>query len=66
MENKEAKKWFINCILFLGGLLFFTALVVVVVDPYFHFHRPLSFLSYRLYDERYTNDGISRDRKSVV
>lgn len=60
MENKEAKKWFINCILFLGGLLFFTALVVVVVDPYFHFHRPLSFLSYRLYDERYTNDGISR------
>lgn len=31
-----------------------------VFDPFFHFHKPFPFISYRLYDERYMNDGISR------
>ena len=35
----------------LGGL-------TVAVDPYFHYHKPLDTLQYRLYDERYINDGI--------
>jgi len=33
---------------------------MVIVDPYFHYHKPLSGMSYRLYEERYINDGISR------
>lgn len=28
------------------------------IDPYFHYHKPLQGLSYRLYNERYQNDGI--------
>ena len=42
-------------------VLIFVACVVIIVDPYFHYHKPFSFLSYRLYEERYTNDGISRN-----
>lgn len=60
MEEKIARKWFRKCITSLIMVLIFAALVMVAVDPYFHYHKPFSFLSYRLYEERYTNDGISR------
>lgn len=60
MEQDTAKKWFKKCIGMLLGLLALVAIIVVIVDPYFHYHKPLSFLSYRLYEERYVNDGISR------
>ncbi len=60
MEQKEAKKWFIKCIALLAAALFFIGLAVIFVDPYFHYHKPYPFLSYRLHEERYTNDGISR------
>lgn len=60
MSQKEARKWFIKCMAALGAVLIFTALVVIIADPYFHYHKPFPFFSYRLYEERYTNDGISR------
>lgn len=60
MEERLAKKWFIKCISTLIFVLVFVALTVFIVDPYFHYHKPLSFLSYRLNEERYINDGISR------
>ena len=60
MEDKIAKKWFIKCIISFIAVLALSALIMVAVDPYFHYHKPFSFLSYRLYEERYTNDGISR------
>lgn len=59
-NNNQSKKWFKKCIISLFGTIFLVFAVVYVFDPYFHFHKPLSFVSYRLYDERYTNDGISR------
>lgn len=59
MEQK-AKRWFQNCIGILLGTLILVAAVVWIVDPYFHFHKPIPFISYRLYEERYINDGISR------
>lgn len=34
--------------------------LVYIVDPFFHFHRPLPSFSYSLYNERYQNDGILR------
>ena len=58
-ENNE-KKWFKKCIVCLLGTIGLIAVMVYVFDPYFHFHKPFSFVSYRLYDERYTNDGIGR------
>lgn len=60
MDQKEARKWFLKCITILIAALLFIAFAVIFVDPYFHYHKPYSFLSYRLHDERYTNDGISR------
>ncbi len=60
MEQKEAKKWVCGCVGILAFLLGGIALITIIVDPYFHYHKPLPFLSYRLYEERYINDGIAR------
>lgn len=60
MEQQHAAKWCKKCIGTLLGAILLVAVVCFVFDPYFHFHKPFFFVSYRLYDERYTNDGISR------
>lgn len=58
-EKKKSKKWFytaiVMCVLVFGAI----GLLNVVVDPYFHFHKPIT--NYRLYEERYINDGIARN-----
>lgn len=54
------RRWFIGCLSAIVALILIVFATVWIVDPYFHFHKPFSFISYRLYDERYTNDGISR------
>ena len=54
------KKWCIKFIAaFLLMVLFFGGLTVAI-DPFFHYHKPVSFLRYRMpdRDERYLNDGI--------
>lgn len=60
MKEISVQKWGrAVCVLFvviLGGI----ALLTYIVDPYFHFHKPLSGITYRLYEQRYVNDGISR------
>ena len=60
MEQDLARRWFFRCLGILAAAFIAVALLVVIVDPYFHYHKPLPFLSYRLYEERYINDGISR------
>lgn len=62
MEHKisDAKKWFRSCMALLLAVIALLLAVFWVFDPFFHFHKPFSFVSYRLYDERYGNDGISR------
>ncbi len=56
----KEKKWLFHTIMYviLGLLLFIV--VTVVIDPYFHFHKPINGISYRLYEERYINNGIVR------
>lgn len=54
------RKWFLGCLTMTISITFVIIAVAWIVDPYFHFHKPFSFLSYRLYEERYVNDGISR------
>lgn len=44
----------------LAGVILAMLVLFWIFDPYFHFHKPFSFVSYRLYNERYINDGISR------
>ena len=40
------------------ALLVMSASCVVYYDPYFHYHAPIEKWEYKLYDERYQNDGI--------
>ncbi len=35
--------------------------ITIYVDPLFHYHAPLERFQYPLYDERYMNDGITRN-----
>lgn len=44
-------------------ILFLTAVTMIVIDPYFHYHKPLSFLSYRLSNQRHINNGIIKHFK---
>ncbi len=60
-REQNAKKWFRLFLTVQLGVLFLIVLLVVVIDPYFHYHKPLQGISYRLYEERYVNDGISRN-----
>lgn len=42
-------------------ILILIATSTVVIDPLFHYHKPLSFLQYRINNQRYHNDGITRN-----
>lgn len=58
--SKANQRW---CLAVLGLsllLLCVLAMVTVVIDPYFHYHKPLESLQYPLHDERYQNDGIAK------
>lgn len=53
------------CRMFIAGTILLLSIlggITYVVDPFFHFHGMLSFLTYPLssYDARYVNDGITR------
>lgn len=61
MNNFKAKKWVISVISVLIILVLIMTTMTYIVDPYFHFHKPLSGMSYRLYEQRYINDGIGRN-----
>lgn len=52
------KKWGISLLVLVGICLIGVGAVVAGIDPFFHYHKPLSFLSYPLNNERYQNDGI--------
>ena len=60
MDKKMSyEKWFKNCILILAGMLVLIAGIMILFDPFFHYHRPI--VKYRLTQNRYINDGISRN-----
>lgn len=52
------KRWGITLLVLLGICLAGTAALTALVDPFFHYHKPLKCLSYPLNNERYQNDGI--------
>ena len=60
MKETKRKQWFF---LTLGGTaaaLLLIAAVMIFVDPYFHYHKPIEGITYRLFSERYMNDGIAK------
>ena len=41
-------------------ILILLAIFIVIIDPYFHYHKPLSNITYTLNNQRYQNDGIAK------
>lgn len=60
MRTKSTKKWFFIWLVLQVAFILLIVGINVVVDPYFHYHKPLNGISYRLYDERYINNGIAK------
>lgn len=52
------KRWFIVTCIMISTCLVLVASITVLFDPYFHYHAPLEGWAYRIYNERYQNDGI--------
>lgn len=61
MIEKKQKKWFFTTLFTTISILIVILIVMVVIDPYFHFHAPVEGISYRLYSERYMNNGIAKN-----
>lgn len=57
----QDKKFFKILLFGIVLVLFLISGVMIIVDPYFHYHKPLKFLNYRLSNERYLNDGIMKN-----
>ena len=57
---KNSKRWFVAFIIVSTLSLMALSSVIIVVDPYFHYHKPLDSLYYELNNERSQNDGIIR------
>ncbi len=56
-----AKKWVKTFVALSAGLMILTGAMVAVIDPFFHYHKPLDGFFYKLDDERYQNDGITKN-----
>ena len=56
--DMKAKVWFGTVVAGTLSLLAVIAGYIVVVDPFFHYHKPLEGFAYELANERYQNDGI--------
>lgn len=57
----KSKRWTISVAGAFLLLLCLTAAAVLVVDPYFHYHKPLKGMAYEMEDVEYANDGIARN-----
>lgn len=54
------RRWAVALIATVLVILIGLSSVIIAVDPYFHYHAPLSGLYYELNNERSQNDGIIR------
>lgn len=67
---KQHKIWLITVLAGTLSLLFFCALPTIIIDPFFHYHKPLPQYAYLLDNryQRYQNNGILRhfDYDSVI
>lgn len=56
--NKSYKRWLVGVLCSSIAFLCLIGCFMIVVDPYFHFHGPLTGKGYILDSQRYQNDGI--------
>ncbi len=54
------KKWFVLYCVSTFLVLIAISLVVIFVDPFFHYHKPVNSFYYKLDNERFMNDGITK------
>ena len=57
----KAKKWCILFVIIYSCVLFIIGVSVVIIDPYFHYHKPLSGIYYAFDKDEYINDGITKN-----
>lgn len=57
MKNKSTK-WVVGLLVSFVLILGLMGGITAFIDPYFHFHKPLSIVKYELNNERYQNNGI--------
>ena len=53
-----SKKWMATLFVISLIILIFFSSFIIVIDPYFHYHKPLDGFYYELNNERSQNDGI--------
>lgn len=62
MEDKKIwKKFLIQELSITALLMTAVAGIIAYVDPFFHYHAPIEGFSYIMDNERYQNDGITRN-----
>lgn len=57
---RKSTKWLIAFVSLFLAILAIIGTFMVIIDPYFHYHKPLAGLGYSLENERYQNNGIVR------
>ena len=55
---RSSKQWVVVFVTFFIIILLGIASITIIIDPYFHYHKPLSGLQYPISNQRYQNDGI--------
>lgn len=58
--KNKARRWFWSTIAVTLLFMVLFALPTIIIDPYLHYHAPISDHGYTYYRQRYINDGIVR------
>ena len=53
-----SKKFVVTTLCSILIIFILLSIFVIIVDPYFHYHKPLKNMTYTLDNQRYQNDGI--------
>lgn len=54
----SSKKWTVSFVIVTLIFLMGAGAIIAIIDPYFHYHKPLSRFQYKIKNQRYINDGI--------
>lgn len=67
-RDKVYKIWIIGTLAITISMFICIASITIFIDPLFHYHAPLEKYQYPINDERYQNDGITRnfDYDSII
>ncbi len=55
------KKWVVSFLIVFGIMLLGTGALTVIIDPCFHYHKPLKNMQYPMSNQRYINNGIIKN-----